>query len=217
MPIAVYCQECGKEYRVKDELAGRRVRCPGGHVLLVPESETALDLDDGSIEIDAAPAATMPAQQDDHNPYASPRADRSRLDRDGEAPTLKVGIPAVTLIVLGAVGLAMSVLSAVVAVVGEPPVVDPNAPPFVQAIQEGSRGTLAAAIQVAFVFVNATIIAGAVQMLRFRSWGLALTASILAMANFGNCCCLPGIPVGVWSIVVLTLADVRAAFENAAR
>ncbi len=217
MPIAVYCQQCGKEYRVKDELAGRRVRCPGGHVLLVPEPATALNLDDDSIEIEAAPAATMPAQPDDHNPYASPQVDRSQSDRAGEAPTLKVGIPAVTLIVLGALGLGLSVLSAAIALVGDPPIVDPNAPRFVQAIQQGSRGPLAAAIQIAFVFVNGTIIAGAIQMLRFRSWGLAITASILAMVNFGNCCCLLGLPLGIWSIVVLSLADVRTAFQNAVR
>jgi hypothetical protein len=211
MPIAVYCAECQKEYRVKDELAGRRVRCPQGHVLTVPESETTLDLDE-PYEVEAAPAATMPPPREDHNPYASPRTDASVL-KASAAPTLKVGLPAVTLIILGCLGLGLSILSGIVAVVGEPPAVDPNAPPFVQAIQEGSRGTLAAVIQGLFVFVNGAIILGAIQMLRFRSWGFALTASILAMLNFGNCCCLLGLPVGIWSIVVLSLEDVRDAFR----
>jgi hypothetical protein len=214
MPIAVYCAGCQKEYRVKDELAGRRVRCPQGHVLQVPELEPTLDLDE-PIEVEAAPAATMPPPREDHNPFASPRTEAS-LQKTGAAPTLKVGIPAVTLIVLGCLGLGLSILSGIMALVGEADPVDPTAPPFVQAIQEGSHGPVAAAIQVMFVFVNGTIILGAIQMLRFRSWGLALTASILAMLNFGNCCCLLGLPVGIWSAVVLSLEDVRDAFRAVA-
>jgi hypothetical protein len=213
MPIAVYCPECQKEYRVKDELAGRRVRCPQGHVLAVPELEAELDLDE-PYEVEAAPAATMPPPREDHNPYASPRTDGSSHKTDA-APTLKVGLPAVTLIVLGFLGLGLSILSGIVAIVGEPAQVDPNAPPFVQAIQEGSRGPLAAVIQGVFVLVNGAIIVGAIQMLRFRSWGLAVTASILAMLNFGNCCCMLGLPVGIWSVVVLSLEDVRDAFRAA--
>jgi hypothetical protein len=217
MPIAVYCQECGKEYRVKDDLAGRRVRCPNGHVLLVPELETDLDLADGAIEVEAAPAATMPARHEDHNPYASPHVGPSLGEHVGERPTLKVGLPAVTLLVLGGLGLVLSIVSAAMALTGEAPQPDPNAPPIVQAFEEGSRGPVAAVIQIAFVFVNALIIVGAIQMLRFRAWGLALAASILALVNFGNCCCVPGFPVGIWSVVVLSLSDVREAFQNMGR
>ncbi len=217
MPIAVFCQECGKEYRVKDELAGRRVRCPIGHVLLVPELDTDLDLVDDAIEVEAAPAATMPASTDDDNPYASPRIGSGQWAHTGERPTLKVGFPAVVLIVLGGFGLILSVASAVMAVTGEPPQIDPNAAPLMQAFEEGSHGPVAAVLQGIFVFVNALIIVGAIQMLRFRSWGLALAASILAMVDIGNCCCLAGLPVGVWSIVVLSMSDVREAFQSTAR
>jgi hypothetical protein len=34
MPIRVSCQQCDKTYKVKDELAGKRVKCPQGHVLV---------------------------------------------------------------------------------------------------------------------------------------------------------------------------------------
>jgi RsiW-degrading membrane proteinase PrsW (M82 family) len=39
MPITLSC-ECGKKLRVKDELAGRKVKCPGcGKVLIIPSAE----------------------------------------------------------------------------------------------------------------------------------------------------------------------------------
>ena len=37
MSIDVFCSQCKKTYRVKDELAGRRGKCPQGHVVVVPQ------------------------------------------------------------------------------------------------------------------------------------------------------------------------------------
>jgi hypothetical protein len=34
--INAFCQDCDKKYRVKDDLAGKRIRCPQGHVFLIP-------------------------------------------------------------------------------------------------------------------------------------------------------------------------------------
>ena len=37
MPIEVSCAECDKELRVKDELAGKKIKCPGcAAVIAVP-------------------------------------------------------------------------------------------------------------------------------------------------------------------------------------
>jgi len=41
----------------------------------------------------------------------------------------------------------------------------------------------------------------------------ALAASILAMVNVGSFCCVPGIPVGIWCLVILLTPEVRAAFQ----
>jgi hypothetical protein len=53
-------------------------------------------------------------------------------------------------------------------------------------------------------------------MMKLRSRGLALTASILAMIPFTSPCCLLGLPVGIWSMLVLSKPEVSAAFEAAA-
>jgi hypothetical protein len=62
---------------------------------------------------------------------------------------------------------------------------------------------------------SAFIIFGALQMMKLRGWTIALVASILAMIPFFTCCaCFLGVPVGVWSIIVLSNADVKRAFQQ---
>jgi hypothetical protein len=54
---------------------------------------------------------------------------------------------------------------------------------------------------------------GAVQMLRLRTWWLALAGAIVAMVNFPVCCCTGGLPVAVWALIVLLLPYVKPSFE----
>ncbi len=61
--------------------------------------------------------------------------------------------------------------------------------------------------------VAAVIIMGGLKMKNLQSRGLAMTASILAMIPCISCCVL-GIPIGIWSIVVLNDPNVRAAFRS---
>jgi hypothetical protein len=56
------------------------------------------------------------------------------------------------------------------------------------------------------------IILGAQKMKGLESYGLAIAASILAMLPCGGCC-LIGLPFGIWALVVLCDADVKAAFR----
>lgn len=74
------------------------------------------------------------------------------------------------------------------------------------------RGPGAWAIHLTFLAVNSVIVAGGSSMMSGRFYGLAMAASILAMVNIGACCCLPGLPVGIWSLIVLMRPEVKAAF-----
>jgi len=49
-------------------------------------------------------------------------------------------------------------------------------------------------------------------MKELRNWTLAMVASILAMVPCIGACCLIGIPIGIWSLVVLMKPEVKAAF-----
>ncbi len=149
------------------------------------------------------------------NPYQSPQYPSSQL---GSPPPVdprdsvrgRVMAPAIVLIVISTLGLATSIFN--VAFAFAEPQIDPNDPPFIQEIKKGSTGPVVAAIQSAFVITNLLIIGGAVQMIRFKTWGFALAASILAMLNFGTFCCVLGLPVGIWSLVILLQPDVKQAF-----
>jgi len=149
------------------------------------------------------------------NPYGSPSypAVPTGAGTAGlrESVRGKVVAPGVALIIVGVLGMIMTLISLVLAFQPPPPI-DPDTPEWLAEIRRGSYGLGAAVIQTVFLVVNGLIIAGGILMTRFSSWGLALTASILAMLNFGNCCCLLGLPVGIWATVVLSGADVKAAF-----
>jgi hypothetical protein len=64
--------------------------------------------------------------------------------------------------------------------------------------------------------VSAITIVGGARMVVMKSWGLALTAAILAsipcLSPLG--CCLVGEGVGIWAIVVLLNDQVKAAFRR---
>ena len=59
---------------------------------------------------------------------------------------------------------------------------------------------------------NLAIITGAVAIFASVLWN-AVLASILAMFNVDSCCCLLGMPVGIWSLIVLMRPDVKAMFH----
>ncbi|MBI3821807.1 MAG: hypothetical protein HY289_03900 [Planctomycetes bacterium] len=51
MAIPFYC-DCGRAMRVKDELAGRKIRCPAcGEVLTVPKNEPPKEVDDAALDV----------------------------------------------------------------------------------------------------------------------------------------------------------------------
>ncbi|MFY0524990.1 hypothetical protein ACN28I_18160 [Archangium gephyra] len=55
---------------------------------------------------------------------------------------------------------------------------------------------------------------GGLQMTKLRMYGLAIAASIVAtIPCFSCCCCVIGLPVGIWALVVLSRQEVRNAFH----
>ena len=52
---------------------------------------------------------------------------------------------------------------------------------------------------------------GALQMKQLRNWNIAMGASIAAMLPCG-CCCIIGLPIGIWSLIVLMKPEVKSAF-----
>jgi hypothetical protein len=70
-----------------------------------------------------------------------------------------------------------------------------------------------------FFFLVGILIAGfvlyaSIEMLKLRRWGLAVAASVMVMIPCLHVfCCFLGLPIGIWSLVVLMRQDVKAAFQ----
>ncbi len=61
------------------------------------------------------------------------------------------------------------------------------------------------------IVIHILIIVGGVKMVKFESWGAALTGAILLILPCTVCWI--GLPIGVWATIVLSLRDVRTRFR----
>lgn len=148
------------------------------------------------------------------NPFSAPGYQQP-ADPEFALKSLKVKVmaPAIALIIVGCLGLIASIYGVVNALVSDPPPVAPGAPEWAKAFAEGSVGPSAAIIQSIFLIVNIVIILGGIRMVRFQGWGVSFAAGVLAIVNFGTCCCVIGAPIGIWALIVLNLPDVKQAFN----
>ncbi len=82
---------------------------------------------------------------------------------------------------------------------------------------EGYADLAAGAAGVAFCFVGLLvagfIIYSSLKMKNLTQWGLCVAASIIAMIPCISPCCLVGLPIGIWCLVVLTKPEVKTAFH----
>jgi hypothetical protein len=135
---------------------------------------------------------------------------------DGRTAALKlVKGPAIALIIVASLGVVYYGLSGLFTLFTggmmfhqEMP---PNIPPQMRAFIQGMQGPLAGLISLVIAAVNGFVLFGAIKMLRLQSRGLAIAASIVAMLPC-QCCCLLGLPFGIWALVVLNKPEVKSQF-----
>ena len=63
------------------------------------------------------------------------------------------------------------------------------------------------------LIVAAFIIYAALKMRELKQWNLAIVASVLAMIPCISPCCIIGLPIGIWALVVLNKPEVKEAFQ----
>lgn len=83
---------------------------------------------------------------------------------------------------------------------------------FSKMIQGMSGGPLNILMQVAALGAGVLILFGGIKMKSLQTYGLCMTASIVAMLPF-SCCCIIGLPLGIWSLVVLSKPEVKNGFQ----
>ncbi len=149
------------------------------------------------------------------NPYHTPSYPGAYAASGAHLQRVKgrVVTPAVVMLVLSGLNLLLVLLSLVLILAGvrQP---DPDVPETIQQFQTGPPAVI---LHLVFVVVDALILTGSAFMLQMKNWGLAMMAAILSMINIAGCCCVVGLPVGIWAAVVLSAPEVKAAFQANAR
>lgn len=74
----------------------------------------------------------------------------------------------------------------------------------------GGAGVFSALVHIALA---ALIIYGALQMKKLVNYKLCMAAAIIALAPCVSPCCLVGLPVGIWALVMLNKPEVKSAFH----
>ena len=64
------------------------------------------------------------------------------------------------------------------------------------------------------IIMSVVIFLGAMKMKKLESYNFALTATIIAMVPCLSPCCLLGLPIGIWALVILMKPEVKGAFQS---
>ncbi|WP_309891379.1 hypothetical protein [Archangium sp.] len=137
---------------------------------------------------------------------------------DRGAAQQQVNTPAILLMVTGGLGIASGLFGLIQSLMGRgaalPPELynDPNMAQFrgmIETLQSG--GWVFNLIGLALCGL---IFFGGLKMKNLENFGLAIAASIIAIIPcFSGCCCIIGMPAGIWALVVLNKPEVKAAFR----
>lgn len=241
MTIEFHCPSCNKLLRTADNRAGARAKCPDcGTGITVPGGAGGdFDLgefddygDAGGDQFDSAfgggPARPPAAAATKNCPMCGaeiraaavkcrfcgemlgePPAGRGRGRRSGyEEARRRVQGPAIAMMITFGLTLVALMIFLPIAMAG-PVARQNNRMPFPM----GGPPGLILVMGAVQAIICIVIIAGAWQMRGLKSYGLAMTGSILAMIPYISPCCLLGLPFGIWSIVVLNDDNVKNAFR----
>lgn len=124
----------------------------------------------------------------------------------------KVAGPAISLIVIASLALVLIVVNLILTLSGantfQMQSFGGQSPELVKFAQ-GTGLVIGAALG---FLIYGIVLLGAIKMKKLQSYGLAMTASILALLPCSPCCVV-GLPFGIWALVVLNKPEVKAAFH----
>ena len=180
--------------QMKEHQAGNRLN-----------ANTQVSVDGGDWQpVGAIPElATFPAGAPDGLPQAPVAGGNAQAMVNG--PGIFMMVLAIICIPLTLLGLAMNLFA------GSLGSILKDLPPELadQLIRDGAIGIAQNGLS---LVANIVILIGAIKMRKCQSYGLAITASILCILCDWGCCCL-GLGAGIWSLVVLSKPEVKAAFQ----
>lgn len=124
----------------------------------------------------------------------------------------QVSGPATGLLITGILGAFFAAFGFIAGILGMgvAPFIRDELPARYAEFWEGSMGAASSIVGIA---VAAFIIFAALKMKELRQWELSLAASIVAMIPCISPCCILGLPIGIWALVVLLRPEVKQAFH----
>jgi len=141
----------------------------------------------------------------------------SQVPPAGPAPDAaeQVKVPAILLMVVGGIllawslmSLAMNLLGVGLGAAGAAAADDPAA-----GVANMMSGTLGVAGAIFGLAIGGLIIFGALKMQKLENYGISLAATIVAMVPC-HICCIIGLPVGIYSLIVLMKPEIKTAFTS---
>ncbi len=139
----------------------------------------------------------------------------SQSSGEREAALQAVKGPAIALIIVASLGVAYYGFSGLFTLFTGGMIfhqeLPPDIPPPMRALIEGMQGPMAAVISLVVAAVNGFVLFGAIKLLRLQHFGLVMAAVIVAMLPC-QCCCLLGLPFGIWALIVLNKPEVKSHF-----
>lgn len=183
MTIEISCPQCGEEFRVRDEAAGKSFKCKlCGTTISVPDDEP---------------------DDDDGGDFERPRKKKKRRAADNRTlwPAIGLYVTGGLALLSAFVNLAMSLAMGV------------DVPPqFNGPGREGYILGHYAGIVILTV-VDLIILTGAVNLQKRGTYSMALTGCILASIPCCSPCIICGMPFGIWGLVLLFNEDVKRTFS----
>ncbi|MEN6450095.1 MAG: hypothetical protein ABFC96_06365 [Thermoguttaceae bacterium] len=228
MPIEFRCTRCGKLLRTGDGTAGRQAQCPVcGTIGTVPGGTPTPETTTPSLAASQDAVAPMGGSADDAagQPPLGNQSAFQPLGYEVAPPQPQPGVaervlgPAMAMLVIGWVTFVLSLLAmiywivVVAALSSNIPLegVPANGPERGQAMMAGVAMIVVCVIWAA---LSILILIGGQRMRRLQSYGLAMTAAIVAVIPCIAPCCLLTLPFGIWALIALNDPSVKAAFRH---
>lgn len=122
-----------------------------------------------------------------------------------------VGGPATGLMVTAGLGAVAQVVGILINLLGIGGGAAEGGDEAAAAMLSGGLGIVMGLVAIAF---SVFIWIGAGKMKRLESYGMCMGAAIVAMIPCISPCCLIGLPIGIWALIVLNKPEVKEAFTG---
>ena len=124
----------------------------------------------------------------------------------------QVSGPSVGLLITGILGGVLSFMG-LIASLFRPGIESIKAQEFIGEYARIAQGAASVAFCFVGLLVAGFIIYASLKMKELTQWSLCIAASIIAMIPCISPCCIVGLPIGIWCLVVLTKPEVKTAFH----